>query len=145
VRLQLSGEIRQCGAEIAVSATGQVLADQDLLVQALKCLIDNAIKFRRDGVAPRVEIVSLESASEYRIRISDNGIGASPAVFEKLFGMFYREHPEAGFPGVGAGLTIARRIARRHGGDVQFVDVGPGACVEIRLPRRHENQGTQAA
>jgi signal transduction histidine kinase len=54
---------------------------------------------------------------------------------ERLFGMFYRAHPEAGYPGSGAGLAIARRILRRHGGDIRFCDWPQGARVEISLPR----------
>jgi signal transduction histidine kinase len=143
VRLQLSGDIRQCGAKIVARATGHLQVDRELFTQALKCLLDNAIKFRRDGVPPRIEIVSVESAQECRIKISDNGIGTSSSEFERLFGMFYREHPQSGLPGTGAGLTIARRILRRHGGDVEFLDGRNGACVEIRLPRRKRNRGSQ--
>ena len=38
--------------------------------------------------------------------------------------------------GVGAGLAISRRIARRHGGDVEFLDHRDGACVQLSLPRQ---------
>jgi signal transduction histidine kinase len=51
--------------------------------------------------------------------------------------MFQRLNGESAYPGVGAGLAISRRIARRHGGDVAFLDCElPGACGELWLPRR---------
>jgi signal transduction histidine kinase len=141
VRLQLSAEIRQCGARIVAHATGCLHVDRELFTQALKCLVDNAIKFRRDGVTPRIEIVSVERTQDCRITISDNGIGISSCEFERLFGMFCREHPDSGLPGTGTGLTIARRILRRHGGDVEFLDGRDGACVELRLPRSKRSRG----
>jgi signal transduction histidine kinase len=49
--------------------------------------------------------------------------------------MFRRLNGEDEFPGVGAGLAICRRIARRHGGDVRFIECEGGACAELSLPR----------
>jgi signal transduction histidine kinase len=135
VRLQLGEQVRLSGAQIVTGPLGSVAADPELLVQALKCVIDNAIKFHREGVAPRVLVEQEEDGRQSRITITDNGIGAHAVAHERLFGMFYRAHPEAGYPGCGAGLAIARRILRRHGGEVQFRDWPDGARVEICLPR----------
>jgi light-regulated signal transduction histidine kinase (bacteriophytochrome) len=49
--------------------------------------------------------------------------------------MFHRLHGEDAFPGVGAGLAICRRIARRHDGALAFLDRAEGACIELALPR----------
>jgi signal transduction histidine kinase len=134
-RLQLGPEIRRSGAEILCGASGQLRADKVLFLQALRPLLDNAIKFRREGVAPVVMVEFAQDDIETRIRLVDNGIGLPDVDPERLFQMFYRGHAEGAYPGCGAGLTIARRLLRRHGGDVRFVAMQDGACAEIVLPR----------
>jgi signal transduction histidine kinase len=135
VRLQLGSEIRGSGAQILGGASGQVRVDKVLFLQALRPLLDNAIKFRREGMAPVVMVEFAQDDTETRIRLIDNGIGLPDVDPERLFKMFYRGHPEGAYAGCGAGLTIARRLVRRHGGDVRFVPVQDGACAQIVLPR----------
>lgn len=134
-RLQLGSEIRRSGAEIIGGASGRLRVDKVLFLQALRPLLDNAIKFRREGVSPVVMVEFAQDEAQTRIRLIDNGIGLPAVDPERLFQMFYRGHPEGAYPGCGAGLTIARRLLRRHGGDVRFVPVLDGACAEITLPR----------
>lgn len=133
VRLQLSGQIRRSGAQIVSGDVGQVRVDADLFTRALWCLLDNALKFRRDGAAPQITITMTQDGQAKCIAIADNGTGLPPVDPERLFWMFYRGDPEK-YPGAGTGLTIARRILRRHAGEVRFLDVPQGACVEISLP-----------
>jgi chemotaxis family two-component system sensor kinase Cph1 len=133
-RLQSSEAITESGAEIEVGSLARVEADPELLGQALQCLLDNAIKFRRAQTAPFVRIAQSACDDAWRATITDNGIGLPEGEPEKLFGMFYRGRSEGAFPGSGAGLTIARRIFRRHGGDVRFLECENGTRVEISLP-----------
>jgi signal transduction histidine kinase len=133
VRLQLSGQIRRSGAQIVSGDVGQVRVDGDLFTRALGCLLDNAVKFRRDSTRPRIAIAMTQDNETKRIVIADNGTGLPPVDPERLFWMFYRGDPEK-YAGTGTGLTIARRILRRHTGEVRFLDVPEGACVEISLP-----------
>jgi light-regulated signal transduction histidine kinase (bacteriophytochrome) len=134
VRLQLGDQIRHSGAEIAIGAIGEVFADQELLVQAFRQVLENAIKFRRPDVPPRVTVEPIEDPHAWKMQIIDNGIGLPTKEHEKAFLMFYRGHAEGVYPGVGAGLTIARRILRRHGGDMTFVARPSGTCLELSLP-----------
>jgi signal transduction histidine kinase len=48
--------------------------------------------------------------------------------------MFQHLNGEEAYLGVGAGLAICRRIARRHGGEASFIDRAEGACFELALP-----------
>jgi signal transduction histidine kinase len=132
--LGLSEEIREAQADVSIEALGEVHGDPDLLGQALHALLDNAIKFRVPGVAPRIVVQRVPGDGGVRLRVSDNGPGVAPALRERAFGMFQRLRAEGVYPGVGAGLAICRRIARRHGGDARFVDTDQGACVELMLP-----------
>ncbi|HEY5043338.1 MAG TPA: histidine kinase dimerization/phospho-acceptor domain-containing protein [Verrucomicrobiae bacterium] len=82
------------------------------------------------------------------IKILDRGAGIPRGSEEKIFEKFYRAHDSlsSGVQGSGLGLTIARQIARAHGGDVVYEPRdGGGSCFVLRLPitggsRREEAQ-----
>jgi light-regulated signal transduction histidine kinase (bacteriophytochrome) len=127
--------VETAGIDVSVEPLGEVYADAKLLGMALHHLLDNAIKFRRPGVRARIAVQVVKDETFWRLRITDNGVGIEPAYREKAFRMFHRLNGDDSFPGAGAGLTISRRIARRHGGEVAFLDCANGACVELALPR----------
>jgi len=133
--LKLGSQIQATEAEVSIELLGEVYADANLLALALNHPMDNAIKFRRPSVRPRIAVQAAPDGEFWRLRITDNGLGVEPAYREKAFGMFQRLNGEDAFPGAGAGLAICRRIARRHGGDLTFLDCDEGACVELALPR----------
>ena len=70
------------------------------------------------------------------ISVEDQGPGIPPEEYERVFEPFYRlEHSrnrETG--GVGLGLSIARAVARQHGGDVTLAGLNPGIRVVVSLP-----------
>nr|MEA2797220.1 hypothetical protein [Phenylobacterium sp.] len=127
--------VETAGIDVSVEPLGEVYADAKLLSMALHHLLGNAIKFRRPGVRARIAVRVADDKAFWRLRITDNGVGIEPAYREKAFRMFHRLSGDDAFPGAGAGLTISRRIARRHGGEVAFLDCDDGACVELALPR----------
>jgi signal transduction histidine kinase len=97
-------------------------------------LIDNAVKY---GSRARVSLDA--SASEIAVRIDDAGPGIPVARREEVFRPFHRlepsRNPDTG--GFGLGLTVARTVARAHGGDVAFADIaGGGMRTSVLLPRR---------
>jgi light-regulated signal transduction histidine kinase (bacteriophytochrome) len=135
--LKLAEAVEEAGADVQIEPLGDVQADHALLVQAFQHLLDNAIKFREAGVQPKVVVAPAHSDGVWRVRLRDNGIGVAPEQHEKAFRMFQRLNSEGAYAGVGAGLAISRRIARRHGGDVAFVECEPpGALVELWLPQQ---------
>jgi light-regulated signal transduction histidine kinase (bacteriophytochrome) len=140
--LRLATRIQTADAEISVEPLGEVFADRKLLALAAGRLLDNAVKFRRPGVRPRIIVRAVEDAEFWRLQIADNGPGVEPAFREKAFRMFQKLNADDDSAGVGAGLAISRRIARRHGGEVCFLDRAEGACVELSLPRRHAGAPT---
>jgi signal transduction histidine kinase len=133
--LDLVTEGRAVNADITLEPLGEILADPQLLTIVFHRLVDNALKFVRPGVRPRIDIRSAHDDQMWRVRITDNGVGIAAAQREKVFGMFQRLYGEDAYPGVGAGLAICRRIARRHGGEIRFLNQDDGACVELALPR----------
>jgi signal transduction histidine kinase len=138
--LQLN--IKEAGASITVESSCRFEADEHQMVQLLTNLIGNAIKYRPDGVPPKVNIACKQMNSQFvELTISDNGIGIKPEHQGKIFEIFQRLHPGDKFSGTGIGLAIVKRIVDRHSGSIA-VDSKPdeGSCFIIRLPVKQANQ-----
>ena len=77
------------------------------------------------------------------VRVLDRGLGVPAGSGEKIFEQFYRAHDSLsnGIQGSGLGLTLARQIARAHGGDVVYEPRdGGGSCFTLRLPVMRSEQ-----
>jgi signal transduction histidine kinase len=120
----LSTAIEESGAQISRPAEGlpRVDGDPTLLVMVWQNLISNAVKFRRDGVAPRIVI-----ECEQRVRdddvdwvftVSDNGIGIPQEFADKVFVIFQRLHGRDAYSGTGIGLALCKKIVEHHGGNI---------------------------
>jgi len=112
-----------------------VVADPRRLEQMLTNLVDNAIKFNRDGGQVTIQC---ESGERTRILVQDTGEGIPAHHLERLFERFYRvdraRSRELG--GTGLGLAIVKHLARAHGGEVRVSsELGKGSVFEIDLPR----------
>jgi len=113
----------------------EVFADPRRLMQMLTNLIDNGIKFNRDGGEVTIAFSSNERD---RIVVSDSGEGIPSHHLERLFERFYRvdraRSRELG--GTGLGLAIVKHLARSHGGEVTVrSQLGEGTEFTIELPR----------
>ena len=88
--------------------------------RVLSNLVDNSVKYRKQGVKLKIKI-SLTSEDAYAvIRFADNGIGIESTEEEKIFDSFYRTDPARSNTekGSGLGLSIVRQIVERVGGRV---------------------------
>lgn len=103
-----------------------VQADEMQLFQLFCHLLRNAVKFRRPGVAPRIEVSARPHQGMWRFAIADNGIGISPEDEDDVFMLYKRLDPRVPNPGTGAGLAICKRVVERHGGRI-WVHGQPGA------------------
>ena len=95
------------------------LVDPDAIIQVIVNLLSNAEKY---SVGKKeVEIRAIHTSGEICISIMDRGVGVPAGEETKIFESFYRAHDSlaSGIPGSGLGLTLARRIARDHGGDIR--------------------------
>jgi signal transduction histidine kinase len=133
--LQLRSENPELVAEINIEPLCVVIADRTLLSLVLRHLLDNAIRFARPGVPAVIQVSTHLTPTMWVLSIADNGMGVAPEYRETVFRMFRRLNAEDAYPGPGVGLPLCRRIARRHGGDVRFVDCPTGARVTLTLPR----------
>jgi signal transduction histidine kinase len=140
VREAVAGIDIPAGATITlISPLGRVRAHEVSLVQAVSNLVLNAVKFVRPGALPRVVIRSERVGDRVRLRVEDEGIGVRPELQSRLFRIFERLHPDAGFEGTGIGLAIVRKAAERMGGRVGAISDGQsGSTFWIELPAAEE-------
>jgi signal transduction histidine kinase len=105
--------------------------DRAELALAVRHLVANALDAMPGG--GRVRIVTGADAASVYCRIVDGGAGIAPDVEAHVFEPFFSTR---GTPGGGLGLTVARAVAMRHGGDVELTRAPAGGTVAtLRLPR----------
>ncbi|MBO4414661.1 MAG: HAMP domain-containing histidine kinase [Lachnospiraceae bacterium] len=110
-------------------------ADEGLIKQAVRILVDNAAKYTHEkdeiilGVYPGAENTAV-------IRVQDSGIGMKENDVEHMFERFYRADEARNFNGTGLGLSIAKLIVDKHEGHFEIVSREElGTRIEIYLPR----------
>lgn len=115
-----------------------VNGDRDALAQVLVNLLSNAEKYSCERKEIRVELRQCAQPLPFlEVRVLDRGLGVPPGTEERIFEQFYRAHDSlsSGIQGSGLGLTLARQIARAHGGEVSHeAREGGGSCFALRLP-----------
>jgi signal transduction histidine kinase len=113
-----------------------VTGDREALRQVLMNILSNAEKYSGDSRTIDVRCTADESCAS--ISVADRGIGVPHSAAEKIFDEFYRADDSltATKNGAGLGLSIARDIAKRHGGDVTYKPRdGGGSVFTLRLPK----------
>ncbi len=128
--------IQEAGAKIHVSEMPVIRAIPSLLHQLFQNLIENAIKFRKPGIAPFIEIGVIEQESDWLFRVSDNGIGIDPKYADKVFIIFQRLHNREQFAGTGIGLAVCKKIVELHGGSIWLQSTpGEGTSFYFTFPK----------
>jgi signal transduction histidine kinase len=112
-----------------------IASNKGLLRQVLWNLGENAIKYRRQDVALRLEITGRTTLDSYELTVSDNGSGMSPSVARQAFEPFFRGMETESAPGTGLGLSVVKRVVEASGGTISVhSEVGRGTTFRIRLP-----------
>lgn len=117
--------------EIVVVASPAQARAHALLANAVENLLSNAVKWSPEG--GRVELRVGAEAGRARVAVVDHGPGIAPADRARLFQRF--ERLGRAEKGIGLGLTIAARLAERHGGEILVEETaGGGATFTLSLP-----------
>jgi two-component system sensor histidine kinase SenX3 len=127
---------------IELTATGEaglkLLGDEDLLITALRNLLENAVAYSPEQT--RV-LVSTQRAGDELVEISvaDQGIGIPERDLERIFERFYRVDParSRATGGTGLGLAIVKHVMFAHAGKVTvWSEEGAGSRFTLQLPQR---------
>jgi len=128
------------GIELVAKGTRQlsVLGDEELLVTALRNLLDNAVAYSPEKT--RVVIETRQDGTEaVELSVADQGIGIPERDLERIFERFYRVDParSRATGGTGLGLAIVKHVTAAHGGKVTVMSKeGAGSTFTLRLPAR---------
>jgi len=124
-------ENKNIALQVAVRHRRSVRGDQDLLIEAVANLVDNAIKFTPEGGKVTIEL--LQENGETIVRVTDTGCGISEQERETVLRRFYRSDKIRNTPGVGLGLSLVAAIVKLHGFRLAIHSGGSGR-VEIVCP-----------
>lgn len=115
----------------------QVEADLMMLREAVRNLLENAVKYSQKREESIVTVAARDEGGEYVFSIADNGVGFDQKYAGKLFGVFQRLHRIEDYQGTGIGLANVRRVMERHGGRTWAEgEEGKGATLYFTLPKK---------
>jgi two-component system sensor histidine kinase SenX3 len=124
-----------------------VLGDEDLLVTALRNLLENAVAYSPERT--RVVVSTKRTADgNAELSVADQGIGIPERDLERIFERFYRVDParSRATGGTGLGLAIVKHVMAAHNGRVTVRSIeGSGSTFTLFIPLRSEHASTGAA
>ena len=120
--------------ESRVQGQFMVWIDRGMMQRCLANLMDNAIKYTKTGGTVTVGVApGIQGMVE--IIVEDTGMGIDPENLDRVFERFFRADASRSCLGTGLGLSLARALARGHGGDLTVSSVpGQGSVFTIFLP-----------
>ena len=135
---------------IALTSLGSrglsVLGDEDLLITALRNLLENAVAYSPERT--RVVISTKTAEGHAELSVADQGIGIPERDLERIFERFYRVDParSRATGGTGLGLAIVKHVMAAHNGRVTVRSVeGAGSTFTLFIPLRSEHVSNGAA
>jgi two-component system, sensor histidine kinase and response regulator len=127
---------RDVKVTLTCSKQAKILADADELEIIFNNLISNAIKYNKEGGT--VDCAISEENNHVMVRVSDTGIGMSPADIEKIFDDFVRIKSEKtrNITGSGLGLSIVKKLTESYGGTIEVTSTpDEGSTFIVTLPK----------
>ena len=137
-RCRMKATARGISLELSGETGISLLGDEDLLVTALRNLLENAVAYSPDKTRVQVTTRTADSWMA-EISVTDQGIGIPERDRERIFERFYRVDParSRATGGTGLGLAIVKHVTAAHGGNVTvWSKEGGGSTFTLRLPLR---------
>jgi two-component system, OmpR family, sensor histidine kinase VicK len=118
-----------------------VEADKDRVIQVISNLLNNAVKFTKEGEGT-ITITAEKKDTQVIVNVNDTGTGIDPEISPQLFSKFASKS----FQGTGLGLFISKSIIEAHGGRIwaKNNDIGKGATFSFSLPIISNNQSKES-
>jgi hypothetical protein len=130
-----SNRAEKGGVRLSVGKLPSIVSDRGALEQILANLLDNAVKFLRDGPGHITVTATETEAGMIEIAVTDNGRGIAAMDRPRIFDLFRRAGtPDR--PGEGIGLAVARTLVRRLGGSIRVEsELDRGSTFTVVLPK----------
>jgi heavy metal sensor kinase len=130
-----TAEDKKVSLSCDVPTRSHFIGDRRMIQRMLSNLLDNAIKYTPSGGTVKVSLLE-SNGKEVIITVRDTGVGISPIDLPRVFDRFYRCDQSRSKPGIGLGLSLARAIARAHGGEIMAMStLNQGSIFSIILPK----------
>ncbi len=133
---------KQGSLELNLNAENDLIeADEVHFSNLVNNLMDNAVKYSKDNVPPKMCIFTSSTPKKFTFRIEDNGIGMNRETLKRIFEKFYRAHTGNihNVKGFGLGLSYVKDIVDAHEGDIKAEStLGKGSSFTIELPLAKE-------
>ncbi|MFT3937579.1 sensor histidine kinase [Rhodopseudomonas sp.] len=137
----------EADAQIRIEPLPEIVSDRLALEQIFSNLIDNALKYLKNGVPGDIVIRGRQKLGFVIFEITDNGRGIDPKDHQRIFDLFRRAGTQDR-PGQGIGLAHVRALVRRLGGTMSVSSaLGEGSTFTITLPAKwaaNKNQEQRA-
>ncbi|MGH3387927.1 MAG: sensor histidine kinase, partial [Actinomadura sp.] len=135
-RCRLKADAKNITLTIGGCRGMEVRGDEELMVTALRNLVDNAVAYSPENT--RVAVATRRTDDLHvEISVTDQGIGIPDIELERIFERFYRVDPARSRQtgGTGLGLAIVKHVTTKHGGEVTvWSKEGSGSTFTLRLP-----------
>jgi len=118
--LELAVMLEETDGEIEIpQLLPEVAAEPAQARQLMQNLLANGIKYRREGIPPRIVITAEQlDGDSVRVEVRDNGIGIKDEYQRGIFKMFKRLHSRREYDGAGIGLAVCKKIVEKHNGSI---------------------------
>ena len=123
------------------------MADRSQFGCLMQNIISNAIKYRKPGQAPKIDITAAAMGEKtIRLTIVDYGVGFKEEFVQTIFEPFKRLHNKVEYPGTGIELAICKSIADRHGWEISVKShPGEGTSFSFMIPTLENDAQTRKA
>ena len=138
----LEVDIREAEAEIHISThcvekcKPNIKVSKSYLRTVIQNLVSNALRYKRKGVKPVIEIDCVKKDGFVQVSIKDNGIGFDNKYKDRIFEPFQRLQSKDEYKGTGIGLAICKKIIDHYNGEILVESKeGEGSTFTVRLPQ----------
>ena len=134
----LQMEEKKGKVELLLNAQNDLIdADEVHFSNLVNNLVDNAVKYAKEGVPPVIKLTTHATTKNFVMRIEDNGIGMNRETLKRIFERFYRAHTGNihNVKGFGLGLSYVKTMVEAHDGDIKAEStLGKGTTFTIEMP-----------